>query len=98
MLSIGVAHALHATHGSCHASSHQGLRVVSICSAAARGEESVRRCPVAVAFCWPTHKLSICQARVRVDLRGGSQSGFMLGIGPFSESACASHMLCGCLP
>jgi hypothetical protein len=55
--------------------------------------EFIRRCPFAMAFCCPMHKLSIWKAHGQLNLRGGIHPGFGFGIGPH-QSQPAPRICC----
>src|SRR5436190_21624889 len=97
LCSVCASFRLWCTHRRCLRWSRLVLDIVSICSAAVYQRWFIRRCPFALAVCWPLHKLSICNAHVQFNLRGGIQPAFGFGMGPCLGSAYATHMFCGCL-
>jgi len=68
--------------------------MISICSASAL--QDIPRAPLAIEACWPVSVFNICTVYVPFlfNLRVGSQSGLLLGMGPvYHISMCIAYAL-----
>src|SRR5205814_7004458 len=82
------------THSRFPPRSHQGLHMISICSASVYHVIYIRWAPFAIAACWPVHKFSICSVYTQSQLTRRSPVWIRVGNGALiNVSMCNVYVL-----